>query len=402
MFERKFEIIKGGIDTPPDIDRRTFVSAFATNTRLMGVFGMYIEWQIESFGVHSSLHQFFYFDAEEYGFETYTEVVNADVFELRKIERGMMSGLGGNRVDLSEREARFIVQHYISFNEEKGLSLPVSYSLYSFLDEPSIRLSADEEHALFAKLCVKLSGPFEAINYFLMRTFAKDKYAAEFLTSEAFEGNSFDSPGTLASLCKNTIDVSASPTGGITYICESLLDDEVSKQYMMVISEIKIDDDFKIKSFHISSSFFISPIEAAMQMLRSEFITVYKTFFDTSYFEERCERLLETSVPTAYENGTLYMLFNKDNLHVRKSVFNLNDDISGLLYLPTNSDRMIVCSPTLEGIQKIENKLRTSPLGISTFPVSKYEFKEPVFHDFLNSEFDDFEAFIAETREFER
>lgn len=402
MFERKFKIIKGGINTPPDIDNRQFVSAFVTNTRLMGVLGMYIEWKIESLGVQSSMHQFFYLDAEEYGFETYTEVINADVAELRKVERSMMGGLGGKRVDINENEARLIVQHYISFNEKRGLALPASYSMYSFLDEPQLELSKEEKNALFGKLCVELNGPFEAINYFLMRAFAKDEPAIEFLASEAFSGNLSEYTGLAASLCKNTIDVSISDDEEPLYICESLLDDEVSKQYMMVISEIKVDCDFKIKSFDISSTFLISPIEAAMQMLRSEFITIYKIFFDISYFEERCERLLETSVPTSYENGTLYMIFNKDNLHVRNQVFNLNDDITGLLYLPEGSDRMIACSPTLGGIQKIENRLKSSPLGISVFPVSKYEFKEPVFYDFINSEFDDFEAFIAETREFDR
>ena len=395
MFERNFAVIKGGIDTPAGIDRRTFVSAFATNTRLMGVFGMYVEWEIESYGEVSSLHQFFYFDAEEYGFETYAELTNAGLPELTKTERSLMSGLGGSRVDLSEREVRYIVQRYIAFNEEKGLELPASYSSYAFLDTPASDMTNEEKAATFKKLCVVISGPFEAINYYLMRLFAKDRYAARFLTTADVPDGVSDI-FTPASLCKNTITVTKSSVGETSYICESLLDDEVAKQYTMVISELTVTDTFEISSFHVLNTFAISSVEAAMQMLHSEFVTLSKISFEPFTFEEQCARLLETAVASSYENGTLYMIFNRDNRHVKNKIFNLNDDIAGMLFFPAAGGRLIACANSISAIRKMENSLASSTLGLSVTPTAKYEFKDPVFYDFINSDFDDFEEFVRD------
>ncbi len=393
MFERNFKVIKGGIDTPSGIDRRSFVSAFATNTRLMGVFGMYIEWEVESYGVPSSLHQFFYFDAEEYGFESYTELTNANPEELEKTERSIMGGLGGSRIDLNEREARFIVQYYIAFNEEHGLELPDPYSSYAFLDTQAIDMTQEEKDAVFKKLCVTVSGPFEAINYYLMRLFAHDDYAAGFLTSADFFGgeHGLESP---VSLCKNTINITKSSIGETSYICESLLDDEVTKQYTMLISELTVTKTFEISSFHVLSSFSISSVEAAMQLLHSEFITLYNITFDTQLFEEKCGRLLETAVASSYESGTLYMIFNKDNRHVKNKIFNLNGDIASMLFFPASGGRLIVCANSIGAIIGIENSLAGSLLGCAITPTAKYEFKDPVFYDYINSDFDDFEEFV--------
>lgn len=395
MFERNFEVIKGGIDTPAGIDRRTFVSAFATNTRLMGVFGMYIEWEVESYGDSFSLHQFFYFDAEEYGFESYTELTNVSLTELEKTERGVMGGLGGSRIDLSEREARFIVQSYIAFNEERGLELPGSYSSYAFLDAPASDMTQEEKDATFKKLCVTISGPFEAINYYLMRLFAKDDSAARFLTSTDFLGGVHDFQAPV-SLCKNTITITKSSIGETSYICESLLDDEATKQYTMVISELTVTKTFEIASFHVLSSFVISSIEAAMQLLHSEFITLYKITFDPYLFEEKSGHLLDTAVASSYEHGTLYMLFNKDNRHVKNKVFNLNDDIASMLFFPASGGRLIACANSISAIRRIENNLASSLLGYAITPTGKYEFKDPVFYDYINSDFDDFEEFVRD------
>ena len=50
------------------------------------------------------LHQFFYFDAEEYGFETYDSVLGPDDGRVSEIESSLIGGLGGEKIDLTLRE----------------------------------------------------------------------------------------------------------------------------------------------------------------------------------------------------------------------------------------------------------------------------------------------------------
>ena len=59
--------------------RKEFISAYVTDTRLMGVTGMYVHWALPENSHMTHLHQFFYFDAEECGFDTYRSVLGDGV-----------------------------------------------------------------------------------------------------------------------------------------------------------------------------------------------------------------------------------------------------------------------------------------------------------------------------------
>ena len=101
-MDRKFRVLKGGLDSTVN-GKKTFVEAYVTDTRLMGVVGLYICWENESddedFVTH--LHQFFYFDAEEYGLETYKSSVGGDIDDIRAIELALLGGLVGKKVALT-------------------------------------------------------------------------------------------------------------------------------------------------------------------------------------------------------------------------------------------------------------------------------------------------------------
>lgn len=67
---------------------------------------------------HLTSIQFFYFDAEEYGFETYKSLLGGDSETLTITEQALIGGLGGSKVNVSEREATFLVQKTI--HDEPG------------------------------------------------------------------------------------------------------------------------------------------------------------------------------------------------------------------------------------------------------------------------------------------
>ena len=97
---------------------------------------------------------------------------------------------------------------------------------------------------------------------------------------------------------------------------------------------------------------------------------------------------------TDYENGRLFMIFHPHNDHVKKQTYLLNDDVLGVYYL-IKDNQLILSSYSLADIRRMELDLASSPMAPYIVPISKYEFKDPVLFDFINSSFDDFEDFVA-------
>ena len=124
MSKPKLTVIEGGLSTSKINIGREFAGAYITNTRLMGVMGMYVHWKLTEYPSCPDFHQFFYFDAEEYGFDSYRSVMGNKVEEIARIEQTMINGLGGRKIEISEREVRAILWHYMMFNRDRNLPLP--------------------------------------------------------------------------------------------------------------------------------------------------------------------------------------------------------------------------------------------------------------------------------------
>lgn len=388
MTERKFTVIKGGASASATGSEKKFVSAFITDTRLMGVVGLYIHWELVSPDYTSDFHQFFYFDAEEYGFETYKSLLGKDEEALQAIEQALIGGLGGSKVAVTEKEATHLVQKYVAFNQNLSLSLPEPQKEYDFLLENPISLSESEEKVLIGKLFTPISSEYHLINYFLMRIFGADLEAAVHLaTVDADFEEVVEKTG--ATLCKNTIDEFLEGES-LSYLCESLL--EIDGKYKLILSEILLDG-LKVRQMKIRSSFFVSPAEAAMMLNRPEFITVYEVLEEVEDFLDTFLEITSNSMQTFHENGRLYVEFNKHNDHVNRKVFRLNDDIHGLYYI-TDFGQLIIAAYNLSEIHEIEKRLKSSNAENYIFATAKYEFKEPILYEFIQSDFDDFTEFL--------
>lgn len=388
MTNRNFTLIKGGLSYPHENEKRTFVSAFVTDTRLMGVVGLYIRWNIESGDFPSDFHQFFYFDVEEYGFETYRSISSDDAAEIELIEHALLGGLGSEKINLTQKEATYLLQSYAELNKEFSTKLPEGKSEYEFLLTPKIEMTEEERLKLFKKQCTAITSEYQAINYFLMRCFGKDYVAAEFLIKGDFPVDVYsDIP--IATLCKNTIDLFKNENG-ISYLCESLIEHDSS--YMLIVSEITLSK-LKISSFEKRSSMQVSAVEAAMMLSRSEFVTVYDIVDDLDEFEAHFEPLTTSSLLTIHDSGRLFLSFHSNNDHVGRQTFRLNDDVFGLYYI-TDLEQLIIAAYSQKEIQIMEDTLQRSDISKLLFPVAKYEFKEPVLYEFIQSGFDDFDDFL--------
>ena len=388
MAERKFKVIKGGAAAALSSNRRKFLSGFITDTRLMGVVGLYIHWELSNTDSVSDFHQFFYFDAEEYGFETYKSLLGSDQEALTIMEQALIGGLGGNKVNVYEREATHLVQKYVKMNELLSIPLPDGKNEYEFLLEEPVVLSKSENEIMIDKLCTPIVSEYQLINYFLMRVFGRDFEAAAYLASDILPLEILPAEEG-ATLCKNSIEEFFDESG-CSYLCESLI--EYDGKYELIVSEINLEEG-QVTGTKKRSSFFITSAEAAMMLNHPEFITVYEILTEMEDFLKRFSSLSVNSMQTLHENGRLYLEFNKNNDHVNRKVFRLNEDIHGLYYA-TDFGQLIIAAYSLNEIHEIEKALGKSEVSSCVIPTAKYEFKEPILYEFIQSDFDDFTDFL--------
>lgn len=410
----RFKVINGGLSESAESSCKEFVSATITDTRLMGVVGMYVHWKLPDNCHLTHLHQFFYFDAEETGFDTYRSVLgcgdDSETEEILDIENYLLGGLGGRKINITQREARYMLQSYVALNLRSDLPLPGDTKEYEFMLSSSISLSDPESYVLMCKQCPILDSPYQVINYFLMRCFARDFGAAKFLTKGYVRTDLFpDHKG--ATLLRNVIEEAPDSVSGTntdyratgddrnfgtfdtvrSYMCESLI--EYGGKYFLFITQVSLDH-LRVVKYEKISTFRVSPAEASMMTARSEFITVVDIIPSAPEFKRGSTKLSSKAMITDYDSGKLFMIFQPHNNHVKSSTYMLNDDVLGVYYLVDDS-QLILSSYHLEDIKALEADLASSPMAPFVVPVSKYEFKDPVLYDFINSIFDDFEDFVA-------
>ena len=397
MERNRFTLIKGGNTSGAEL--RRFVSAEITDTRLMGVVGLHIRWEEKSAGEWGNFHQFFYFDAEEYGLDSYRSCRSDNADEVEGIIDTMFGGLGGRMIPLTEREAQFLVQDFARDVKMMGLRLPEPQEEYAFLLEPEIPADPDLLWGVVEKMCVEPKSDHELVHYFLMRSFGKDKKGLSYVSDmEAIESGRIEdvSEPHGATLYKNTIEDFINEDGTTSYLSESLVEVDRLNQYRLVMTEVKTENGLVVSAKR-RSAFTVTTPEVAMMLSRSEFVTAFEVLCDP----EEAQRILEETLPTAmksrHETGKLFMLFHQNNEHVNRRVFRLNDDIHGL-YFMTDYGQLVTGAYTLPAIWDAERKLQKSLLGMVLVPIGKYEFKEPVLLDFVQSDYDDFEDFLDDIK----
>lgn len=392
MSKPKFTVIKGGLSDSINAKTKYFISAYVTDTRLMGVLAIYAHWRIADSDSGQSLHQFFYIDCEERGFETYKSIVGNNMEEVEQMEQALIGGLGAGKIDITQRQLQGLLTHYRKFNQENDLPLPDNFPEYSFLLEPETFLEAYEEIYLMQRICGEVSSDFQAVNYFLMRAFGHDRRGAAYLADENCPLDVYDGYKQ-ATFCKNVIDRNETyPDGSVSYLCESLI--EMNGNYETVISEVIVKNK-KVVFLRRCSGFAVSTAEAAMMLMKTEFVTVYEVLLSDADMNRNIGELTVNlnTVMSTHENGRLFMAFKQNNDHVNNRVFRLSNDVKGLYFL-TDYGQLIVASYSLSDIRFLENKLKNSPLAPYLVITAKYEFKEPVLFEFIQSDFEDFSAFL--------
>lgn len=403
MSKPVFTVIEGGLLTAEKNSKKYFISAYVTDTRLMGVLAVYAHWRtvLPSTGFNdnqaSDLHQFFYIDCEEAGLETYKSIIGNDIDEIELVEQALVGGLGARKIDITENQLKGLLTYYKNFNKHHGLPLPQNYDEYGFiLDEETILDKQEEEH-LMSLICGKITSDFQAVNFFLMRSFGQDYSGASYLAAGTCPLDIYDKYHQ-ATFCKNVIDKSHEyDDGAISYLCESLI--EMGGNYEIIISEV-IVKDLKVMECRHCSGFAVSSAEAAMMLSKAEFVTVYEVLLSDDDMDNNIGELTVdlNTVMSNHENGRMFMAFKPTNDHVNSRIFRLSNDVKGVYFL-TDYGQLIVAAYSLQDIRFLENKLKMSMLAPFLITTAKYEFKEPVLFEFVQSDFEDFDEFLEYIRE---
>lgn len=404
MSKPVLTVIEGGLLTAEKNRKKHFISAYVTDTRLMGVLAVYAHWELDALPSlfddaddNDDLHQFFYIDCEEAGLETYNGIYGNDRDEIDMVEQALIGGLGAKKIDITEYQLRGLLTHYKKFNQHQGLPLPQGYDEYGFLIDEDTNLDEVHTEYLMKLICGKITSDYQAINYFLMRAFGRDYSGAAYLADKGCPLDIYDDYHQ-ATFCKNVIDKTKEfEDGAVSYLCESLI--ERSGNYETVISEV-IVKKLKIVGFRHCSGFPVSAAEAAMMLAKAEFVTVYEVLLSEEDMDNNIGELTInlSAVASSHPNGKMFMAFKPSNDHVNSRVFRLSNDVKGVYFL-TYFGQLIVAAYSLQDIHHLENKLQASPLAPFLMITAKYEFKEPVLFEFIQSDFEDFEEFLEFIRE---
>lgn len=400
MSEPKLTVIEGNLLIDPRDACGDFVSAEITDTRLMGVLGLHV------FRKQNDVpfHQFFYLDTEEYGLDDYQSFLDMNSIDADKKKAELFGALGGNWTYIEEKEALFLIKHYSRINIRQKLPFPEGIDEYGPILSTDFSLTDDEKSALWGKICIKPRNDYELINYYIMRMVACDKESISRFTapSSSIKGFNLDNPGTLLRNEIDKVDSEDEASSTHKYTCVSLLD--LDKDYRLVESNISVLGN-RVTSFSAKAPLSISPWEASLIMSISEYIIYTKV--DTlpgagsdrdwrDAVREAVTGTFSTVTESSYDFGSLYMIFRRNNDHVKKKLYRLDHDTSGVICV-LDSGELVVAGTDPIQIQRILHSLESSLLskGLLALEQGKYKFPEPVLVRFVDSDFETFEDFLA-------
>lgn len=385
MSKVEFTVLQGGLNSSIPDARKRFVSAYVTNTRLMGVLALYAHWAVKDGG---DIHQFFYIDCEEAGLETCTVFRGDWNFDMQLAEQALVGGLGAEKIPLTAKTFRWLLNYWKEFNVSNDLPLPPNRDAYEFIFDKAPKLTNNEEATLMANICGEITNDYQVVNYFLMRCFGQDEHGAAYLAEDGVPLDIF-SNYRKATFCKNTIDSGSRPH---EYISESLV--EMNGSYETIITKTRVKD-LKVAKFEYCSKSPVTATEAAIMLRKTEFATVYELLMEDEDIEDNLGEFVlnMNTVMTTHPNGRLFMAFKPTNAHVAERVFMLSNDVKGVYFL-TNYGQLIVVAYDHDTIIELERGLASSPLRSYLMMTGQYELLDPVLFEFINSDYVDFQSFI--------
>lgn len=311
-----------------------FLSAIATNSRLMGSVGLRVAWELSD----GRLDQFFLLDAEGLGIADYVGIKNGDPRRLHSETERLMGGLGAERIKLTFAEAVTLIKDYAARNESYGKPLPDNSGDFEFiLNMKPAEVDAQE---IFFKLCKEIETPVEFINYMVMRFVARDSEAIRYFSDNKDICEMYITKAN-ASLLKNSVKKAG--RRGLGYVSRLIYEDKGEYSRCTLGMSMKlVEDRYMIAAITIGTVTRLDEAEAFDEIRREEYIGIYHV---DSPDEFRDNFLYEMShcLKSPFESGIMLTEFRLDNSHVKSPEYLISNDIASIYFI-TNSGQLVVAN----------------------------------------------------------
>lgn len=366
-----------------------FIGCRAIDTRLMGVTALKIKWG-DKRGGRGVFYQIIHLDYSEYGIDEYREfdcVPGSSDFKDKKREMNelwdhFISVMGGGIKDIDPPVMMRLISDALPFagedivreyddEENKEFRnyalLRIGYMMDALRAAGHSEESCSESDAIKALIPPGLSA-YETINYFVMRLVDKDYAAASVLTSINKEDlKDIQLGGTgIQTLMRCNIEKSNKkadpPSDGSSHPFRCRITTLGGEKYyhstfIIWLSGKASQKDLTVTEIKVGSVLKLSDYEAAMQINRPEYITVFGCrasmleSFTPSYIRPFAE-----SVPQDTPNGLLFTAYRQDNTHVDRAEYRLEDDVLGYALLSAAGE-LVLMSHNFTDITKLDNSV---------------------------------------------
>ena len=388
-----------------------FESCRAVCTRLMGVVALKVTWHGKA-DRRERMYQVIHLDYSEYGIDEYREFIctpgNEDFAEkkdeMTALWNHFVSVMGGQLESIDEACMLRLIEDALPLasedvsreydNEEnKDFRAYARMRLGLMQDALNCRgiTSADcsSKDAIETTSPLKLSS-YETINYFIMRLVDSDFAAASYLSAMSIDDLrdcELTGPG-IQTLVKCDIDRSDRkqdvPADRFSFPFRCRLTTLARDGYYHYTLVIWLNGNHRAKNplvtdIRVGSVIKLSDYEAAMQVSRSEFLTVFDCKdeilrgFDPKYIGP-----FANSTQMAVPNGWLYTAYKGDNSHVDSPSYKLNDDVYGFALLSIAGE-LILMSNELRYISMLDDATIFSLYSPFISTKGRYRMDTPIF-----------------------
>ncbi len=380
-----------------------FVSAWATDTRLLGVVVVHVEHELK--GKH--IHRFFYLDYEGDGFHDYLDTKSNNMQEIKEIRNKEFGALACKWRKILKKEAYYLIIERIRYNDANNIRHPAPISLFKeyFNWRASENFSEKDKLTLMQKICKnpKRMSEFELSHYFLMRIFSGDGEGASYLCSDCIRDSVLKSA---ESFLENELSYNKLSLGSDLYHARSILTND--EHLFEVKSQLTVQDN-RVASFKVNAKQEISLWEAYLSIKRPEFISVYEYHCSKKMIIDIFEKKQMPMSQMDDAKGTILFIFHDQNDYLQNEEYRVNDDVMFIVSILKSGELVISSSDSLmtsfgsylifAGLSdqgnpknvKLKNKSKDKPMLES---ISDFKTHEQIIGLFLDSEFYTFMEFL--------
>lgn len=388
-----------------------FESCRAVCTRLMGVVALKVTWR-SRLDRRERMYQVMHLDYSEYGIDEYREFIctpGSEDFgdkkeEMTSLWDHFVSVMGGEVESLDASCMLRLIQDALPLasedisreydNEENREFRSYAKLRLGFMEdalncEGITSADCSTQNAIEMTAPLRLSA-YETINYFIMRLVDSDFDAASYLSSislDRLSESELTGPGiqTLVKCDITRSSRSQDPSDdGASFPFRCRLTTLARDGYYHYTLVIWLSGSHRarnplVKDIKVGSVIKLSDYEAAMQISRTEYLTVFDCKDDMMRgFDSRYLGPFANSTQTAVANGWLYTAYKGNNSHVDSASYRLNDDVYGFALLSIAGE-LVLMSNDIRHISMLDDAVIFSLYSPFISTKGRFRLDAPVF-----------------------